>query len=432
MLAFEIWRSLAAAGLLMGLTSVSPGGQQDEQVNVCQGVDGTYGDLDTQIEALRVEIRKLDAEGAATETLASMRTRLGDLIFSQDCLRPDMQADPVRDSASEINWVTVNTYYATNRKPGEFSETIAHYTGERERAGIRFGRATVSIPTRRQPGELNLPRNLWLFELPSNPGKHFIIKAVTPLSPNGALGEMRTRIEQLPRKSVLIFVHGYNVSFHVAALRTAQLAHDLDFPGLPLFFSWPSAGTTSGYPHDAEMSELSLDAFNTLLNHVGRLRASEVFIVAHSMGNRVVTRALTQRLAAGKRIPPNLKGLLLAAPDINADIFREQIAPRLASISGTSKTIYASNNDVALRASSILHDFARVGLAAPSVQTFDGWDTVDASNAAPLRRAWGHSYVVDSPKVLRDMQVIIYQHRSAPARGLAKRGTPPKTWWALD
>jgi len=221
------------------------------------------------------------------------------------------------------------------------------------------------------------------------------------------------------------------VPFRDAALRTAQLAHDLNFPGLPIFFSWPSAGSTAGYPRDEEMSELSLVAFNRLLDWVGSLNASEVFIVAHSMGNRVVTRAISQRLAAGRPMPTNLKGLLLAAPDINADIFREQIAPRLASLTGTRKTIYASNNDAALRASSMLHSFARVGLTRPSVLTFAGWETVDATAAAPVRRGWGHSYVVDSPTVIRDMQALIYQNRGAQARGLRQTGTSPDNYWTI-
>lgn len=432
-------RCAIAIGLLIGVTSMSVPPRDDERADVCQGVQGTFAEIERQIEASRAELHRLNAERAAAtgaaekraadQRLAAKRTEVGDLVFQQDCVRTDFE--PVRGPASGSNWITLNTWYATNRRPGPTQSGVASYSGEREANRIRFGRVTVSIPTLRQPGELNLPLNLWLFELPADPDKHFIIKAVTPLSPDAAKTEMRNRVAQLGRKSVLVFVHGYNVSFRDAALRTAQLAHDLNFPGLPVFFSWPSAGTTGGYPRDEEMSELSIDAFNKLLDSVADLQASEVFIVAHSMGNRVVTRALAARLAAGRPVPPNIKGLLLAAPDINADIFREQIAPRLAALSGMSKTIYASSNDAALRASRALHDFPRVGLTAPSVQTFSGWETVDASSVAPIRRAWGHSYVVDSPRVISDIQAILYQRRSARQRGLPTRGSPPRTWWAL-
>ena len=432
MAASNIWRLVAAFALLAGSPSITGGEPVATDADVCAGVTGSYASLATRIDKARRALAVLERDKAADETKAAKRTEIADLVFRQDCLRPDAQPDPSRGPAAAPSWVTVTTYYATNRALGPVSGSIASYTGDRASGDIAFGRVTVSIPTNRQPGELNLPLNLWLFELPTDPSKHFMIKSVTPLQTTNALNEMRTRVGQLSRQSVLIFVHGYNVPFRDAALRTAQLAHDLNFPGLPMFFSWPSAGTTAGYPHDEEMSELSLGAFNALLDRVATLNASEVYIVAHSMGNRVVTRAIAQRLASGKPMPSNLKGLMLAAPDINADIFREQISPSFAALSSTRKTIYASNSDAALRASSYVHDFPRVGLTRPKVQVYGGWETVDATAAAPVRRAWGHSYVVDSPRVIRDMQMLIFQNRGAAQRSLAKAGVAPNTYWRLN
>jgi len=131
-------------------------------------------------------------------------------------------------------------------------------------------------------------------------------------------------------------------------------------------------------------------------------------------------------------MPANLKALLLAAPDINADIFREQVAPGLASLTGTSRTIYASGNDVALEASSVLHDFPRVGLTRPHVLTYPGFETIDTTAAAPVLRGYGHSYVVDSPRVIRDMQALIFLTRGAQARGLPRQGVPPTAYWVLQ
>lgn len=48
-------------------------------------------------------------------------------------------------------------------------------------------------------------------------------------------------------RSLLIFVHGYNVTFEKAARRTAQLKHDLRFEGEAAFYSWPSRGKLLGY-----------------------------------------------------------------------------------------------------------------------------------------------------------------------------------------
>ena len=51
-------------------------------------------------------------------------------------------------------------------------------------------------------------------------------------------------------KRVIIFVHGYNVTFEEAALRTAQVAYDIEFKGVPVIYSWPAQGNTLSYTVD--------------------------------------------------------------------------------------------------------------------------------------------------------------------------------------
>jgi len=415
----------------LGCAPASYGQTANSDGRICAAVTESYQTLDVKLTAAKSELEKLKAAHAADNEIEAKRVAIADLIYRQNCVRPDLQPDPVRGPATQPKWLTLTTYYATNRKPGPSVNGLTPYGADRDAVDLHFGRAEVSIPTNRKPGELSLPLNLILFELPADPSKDFIIKSVAPLDSNTAIAEMRGRLGQTSRKSVLLFVHGFNVSFNDAALRTAQLAHDLNFPGLPAFFSWPSAGRTSGYPRDEEMSKLSLDAFDQFMDQIATLGASDIYIVAHSMGNRVVTEALVRRVANHKPMPANLKGLLLAAPDINADIFREQIAPGLAALAGTSRTIYASNSDVALKASSVLHDFPRVGLTQPHVLTYAGFETVDATDVAPVLRGYGHSYVTDSPRVIRDMQALIFLTRNAQARGLSREGVPPSAFWVL-
>jgi len=80
--------------------------------------------------------------------------------------------------------------------------------------------------------------------------------------------KLRSALGSSETKSVLLFVHGFNTTFTDVALRTAQLAHDLSFRGLPLFFSWPSAGSTRSYFQDEEMAQLSVPPFNQLLTRL--------------------------------------------------------------------------------------------------------------------------------------------------------------------
>ena len=143
-------------------------------------------------------------------------------------------------------------------------------------------------------------------------------------------------------------------------MRTAQIAHDLRFPGMALFYSWPSAGRATGYWYDEEAARLSEPVFEQLIEDLSQLPVTDIYIVAHSMGNRIVGHALQSRADKGKETK-QLRELLLAAPDINANIFRTIIAPKLAAMQGMRTTIYAASSDVALMASKLVHGFQRVG-----------------------------------------------------------------------
>jgi esterase/lipase superfamily enzyme len=365
-----------------------------------------------------------------------------DLTFALECHRRDLQDDPVliQDAESRAGgappsrspttgggqrvgtWAAITTYYATNREwtgKGDYGSNRAQR--------LEYGRAEVSIPTPRRPGELPVP-TLWKLELKPDPNKHFILRNVEPLKGNAVRAQLLSALRSTETKSVLLFVHGFNTTFADVALRTAQLAHDLSFRGLPLFFSWPSAGSARSYFRDEEVAQLSEPAFNQVLDDIAALGATDVYVIAHSLGNRIVTNALKVRT---KQATPKISELLLAAPDVNEQIFREQIVPALAAMRNTRRTIYASSNDVALKAAKIAHEFRRVGDTAGGVLTFAGYDTVDVTQAAPIVRSYGHSYVMDNPKVLDDIANALIRRKPIAERGLDRKQDPPNTFWLL-
>jgi esterase/lipase superfamily enzyme len=323
--------------------------------------------------------------------------------------------------------VEVTAYFATNRGRTGGSDPRKAY--DANVAKLTYGRAVVSIPSAHTAGSLELP-SIWRLELRADPKRHFILKDAVPLEADDARAEMTRRLKESKSKSLLIFVHGYNVSFSETAMRTAQLAYDLSFPGIPFFFSWPSAGLYTAYLRDAETAQLSEDAFDQVLDDLSRLPVTDIYIIAHSMGSRVVSQVLKSRVDRGKTTS-KISDLLLAAPDINADLFRTVIAPRLKALQGTQTTVYASSTDLALLASKAVHGYARVGDTASGVFVFPGLDTVDASRATMKVRAFGHSYLTDSAAVLKDIAAIVRQRLSAKQRGLAQLGASPNTWWSL-
>ena len=333
------------------------------------------------------------------------------------------------EKSATADAVEIVTYYATNRKQGAASATPSEAYGNERGGALSFGRVVVSIPRAHTPGTIEQPQ-LWKFERSPDPNKHFMLKSVTPLETDATRAEMGQRLKQGADKSLLVFVHGYNNGFEDAALRTAQHAYDLQFPGIPFFYSWPSANRVRAYLQDEETARLSEGVFETVLRELSALPVQSIYIVAHSMGNRVVGHGLQRYVSAGGKTD-RIKELLLAAPDINAEIFKDEILPRLTQMRSTRTTIYASSSDVALIASKVVHGFRRVGESSGGVLVFKGMDTVDASNASPSLRNLGHSYLVDSASVIKDLHAIIASKLAAKARGLLAKGQEPEVYWQL-
>jgi len=415
----------------------------DKMPPSCEEVTAdSAADLQKRRESLEAEIAR-QKQGAKilqrfrANSLRENQEKLLDVLFRIECLPKPQQVAraPEYGTTRSIgrpspatNVIEVTTYYATNRKPTGVAEPVKFY-GSEASSKFDYGRAVVTIPLLHTPGVVELP-SLWKLERQADPNKHFTLKSISPLDVDAARKELADKLQSGKSKTVLLFVHGYNVSFAYAALRTAQMAHDLQFSGLAFFYSWPSAGLVRGYWQDEEAARLSESVFEQLIEDLSQLPIDGIYLIAHSMGGRIVSHALQSRADKGKETK-QVRELLLAAPDINAEIFRTVIAPKLSAMEGLRTTIYASSSDMALKASNVVHGFRRVGETAGGIFTFPRLETVDASGASALSKGYGHLYVVDSSAVIRDMQTIILRGISAKLRGLKEIGASPAPYWQL-
>jgi esterase/lipase superfamily enzyme len=235
-----------------------------------------------------------------------------------------------------------------------------------------------------------------------------ILREVEPLTQERFVGQLRKAGSERP---ILVFVHGYNTSFEEAAWRAAQMVYDLrewEFDGRAALYSWASRGTLTGYRDDERNVEAAvphLAAFLELL--AAEAGDAPVHLVAHSMGNRALTGALT-RIDGSQT---SFEQVLLAAPDMDAEVFNKQVAPRVAQRCDRL-TLYASSNDRALQISGYWHrNRPRAGDAAGGISTTDQLESIDAS--ACDTTLLGHSYVADKPSVLIDVATIL--HGLAPS-----------------
>jgi len=220
-------------------------------------------------------------------------------------------------------------------------------------------------------------------------------------------------------RSCFVFVHGFNVTFEQAARRTAQIHFDLEFKGAPLFYSWPSRGSFRHYSSDRNEIDYSRRHLGRFLSLVAdRLDAPRIHVVAHSMGADLLSRAIRDLGEKGKVFDQ----IVLAAPDIDADVFREEVVPRMSECAHRV-TLYCSRNDWALQASYAFNDSPRAGDSSRGIFVSTGLDTVDASEIDT--DLLGHSYYGDCLPLLRDVQLVLDQNLPPNQRNL-------RPWFVME
>jgi esterase/lipase superfamily enzyme len=169
-----------------------------------------------------------------------------------------------------------------------------YFTGnlDAEFKDFSYGTANVTIPTKRKRGELNLP-SWWTFTSQPDPAHYFVLHDIVNSDRNAILKDLNEAGAD-PKASPLLFVHGFNVTFANALFRAAQLAHDLEFPGKVMLYSWPSGGRIVDYWKDEESAQISAPRFQQLLMDLIGTRIRRIYIVAHSMGTRIVIRSVSE------------------------------------------------------------------------------------------------------------------------------------------
>lgn len=360
------------------------------------------------ISVTQAEIDQLVAELArgfqvsATIARLAKRARLG--------ARPPPAAGPDKNIGQ-----IVRVFYATNRKP---TSTAPQPRFGMERSDtISYGRVLVSVPKEHRMAELEMPSILRL-EFRDDPDKHILLKSVHALPADGWREELRKEASLFDRPGVLLFTHGYNVTFGGAATRTAQLAHDLNFRGPAVFFSWPSSGGVLSYVADEQAAEWSITDMQQILADLAGLRpAVPIYMVAHSMGNRVLARGFANLLDQDPAKRRQFKEVILTAPDMDAAVFRREIAPRMLG-AGVRVTLYASSLDSALVLSRRAHGgYRRLGEGGDDITVLPGMDSIEASRVKT--DFLGHSYFGDSGTVMADLFYLI------------RTGLPPSERFAL-
>lgn len=316
-------------------------------------------------------------------------------------------------------------YQAALRYSGDALRPSIEYDGS-YREQIEMGICEVSIPPGHKVGELESPQMLTL-QFKQELDKHVVLTQVTPLTKDYFFENLKSTMAN-KGKNILVFIHGYNVSFEDAARRTAQMSFDLKFAGAPVFYSWPSQANWYGYPTDRENIELSVGQIKEFLVDLAQKSGADTInLVAHSMGNVGLTEALKE--IELKSPEPMFNQVVLAAPDIDADIFKERLAPALAG-KARHMTLYTSQTDLALIASRYFNHGQRVGDSTDGVPLFDGIETIDATSIDSS--LIGHSYYGSNVTVLTDLGNVLLNRPASTRDYLQTILSTPQPHWTFD
>jgi esterase/lipase superfamily enzyme len=272
-------------------------------------------------------------------------------------------------SATSPRAQTVDMLVATTRAPVAQPPGVM-FDGERG-AGLAFADIAISVPPdeARKIGDVQ-----WPSSSPGDPARDFVTLRADRLDLKEARARFDRRIAQTPGRHVLVFVHGYNTRFEEAVYRFAQIAHDSHADVLPVLFTWPSRGRVFDYLYDRDSATYSRDALEAVLQALAKdPNVAQISILAHSMGNVVAVEALRQMAIRDRAIAPKIKDVMLAAPDLDVDVFRRAIAEIDAEAKSRTPpfTLFVSQDDRALGFSRwVAGDAPRLGAIDPTREPY--------------------------------------------------------------
>lgn len=329
-------------------------------------------------------------------------------------------------AALDTGAVRLTVFVATTRQFAGSDRPGDRFTGD-DADSLQFAAVGVNVPSYRARGTGELPRQSSIssaFGSQPSPDREFFVASVIGADSARMVQRLDVDLAGTRSRDLLVFVHGFNVSFEDAAVRAAQVAADAAFDGTVLVFSWPSAASVTSYVRDLQAARnAGYHLLRALRGIVAAARPDRVHLLGHSMGSEVIGKAALLS-AQGDSLPP-LSQVVLAAPDIDARVFRREVFPMLGPRAARI-TLYASTDDDALRASRVVNGVWRLGLGGDSLTVMEGMDTIDATRVRA--DVLGHT-LFGNAGFLSDLALLLGEGRSPAERRLLPAQRGDLTFW---
>jgi esterase/lipase superfamily enzyme len=310
-------------------------------------------------------------------------------------------------------------WFATDRAPLYNKSKIVGFDKTRSHS-LSYGACIVKVPKSHKIGSTGSP---WWLRWFDDDRLHIssIFNLTVPSFWSGFSQSMRSDLSE--NKIAVLYVHGYNNTFESSIIRAAQIGYDLGLEGGIVSYCWPSSGHLCGYFRDECEIEASEENFINFLHDLKhKSKADKIHIIAHSMGNRLLMRALNGISNGSYGFAKNevvFSQAILAAPDIYHEPFRN-FSRAFKSLFARC-TLYVSQRDSAILISKAIHASPRVGIYPP-IFVQKGIDTVCTTKVD--MSILGHGYYADSRPVLTDIHSLIMKEAPPMSRmGLAQKSS---------
>jgi esterase/lipase superfamily enzyme len=342
-------------------------------------------------------------------------------------------------------------FYATTRaaaSPGE----PGHYVNAAG-DGITLGSATVRMGEPNWTWDQLIASDLTNTIAHARPGVVERVDELGTLRADSGAGEAERRfiaeidgqLAKAINKEIVLYVHGYRVTFDEVSVQMASFAHYLGH-GAVVTFQWPTGLNFWNYITDCPRAERYIPDIERLVAVLARTSAERINILAYSCGSPLLGAALARLRARhpqeghaelAKRY--RVGNVIFAASDVDFKTFAHEHVPPILDLA-QQLIIYASRNDRALGFSSLIAGASRLGkpdiadlspreverLAAdPRLQAIDVSDVRGAHEMGGMK---GHGYWYANNWISTDVTLLL-RHPIPPARRcLVNVPGKPLTW----
>lgn len=378
-------------------------------------------------------------------------------LMATPLIYKDERIDFVAQVPPQRRTTQVPVFYATTRQPvGDGEEGF--YNNEPNNDRVQLGVAHVRLG---EPGwsynELAASDRTSTVDKP-RPGRLERVEVVGDL-PRGASARTdaeRAFVERIDRHiatlknpEIVVYVHGYRVTFDEVAVLAGSLSTYLG-QGATVAFQWPTGQHWWNYLSDCPNSEKYIPDIARTIELLGRTRAEYINLLAYSCGSPLLASALRQlraqhpdetREQLTKRF--RIGSVVFAASDVDLKTFAREDVPAIMDLAQQT-TVYISRKDAALGFSTLVAGVSRIGrpdIANLSRKELENLaadprlyaiDVTDVRGAHEMGGMAGHGYWYSNEWIATDVLLSLRYPLPPEKRCLVQDKKYTKIWHMPD